>query len=931
VPRQTLQTPPHPAAPPAHNTPAPFTNLTAEDLLRLANRNLAAGNWADAANAFLCFLKDFEDRQETALLVRKFRPSLAISLMRLGRFAEARQQLEKAIAARPAYPEPLQRELLFQNGICAMQLNLFAEARKLFLSAMLPPVEYAPLGLPLPPRAQQIHLLVALCLFNEANPKEAAAHLSRVRHLLDPENQTRAAALQFRALIAGESFEQALQLFQSDATRLSDSRYLLTTQTLLLKLGDGLLERGLNRQALAALRQIQPFEKLLKIQDSALATRSAQAKLKEAQRQPERPGSVEANPAFADAHIELEAFRVLKNFDLSVRLRQVAAYQSLRRHQEAALVLEQALEGCSQSPLLDGAIISLAQCWGELERWEKVLSLASRFLRNTPQNTPQNAKQRSALTYFKGLAEQKIGLHAESLRTLDSLSQVRPQQEFELRAEFAAAFTQLLADHPTDAAARFHLYLNRHPKHATAEDASQWFCVALGFDKQHAACRAAADDYVLHFPEGEARPVVLLQKARSTSALKLQAQAEAELNYWLTAFPQHELKGEAALMLGDLLSARNATDAALVSFAKIPATHSRPFDEGFFKAAKLLQQTQQLPQLYAHLLRFSEQRPESPRLAGAVLWAAKVAESPESGVPTHTAHELPFDVLRRLGDNPVAEGVEGIFEPMAKQASTPELRTALLHRLTLAHKAASQSGKPCLTRRLLWAIGRVQLQTNPTAAQAALLDAAEKAPPDSTSPRLLADFADALAVANRPSEAKLLWLDLIKWHPAAAQKDRTFTFLAASAATEDKTAALRWITRFEKECGASALSGSILLTKAHIQEAAGDSKAARKTLEALLKERAIPAESKADALLLLADSLMRSRDPRTAIPYYQRVYVLYARWPERVAKAYLRSGEAFEALGNVPAARRTYQEMLASSLPRIAEAQTHLDSLEGLE
>ena len=525
-----------------------------------------------------------------------------------------------------------------------------------------------------------------------------------------------------------------------------------------------------------------------------------------------------------------------------------------------------------------------------------------------------------------------MGLYAESLRTLDSLSQVRPQQEFELRAEFAAAFTQLLADHPADAAARFRLYLNRHPKHATAEDASRWFCVALGFDKQHAACRAAADDYVLHFPEGEARPVVLLQKARSTSALKLQAPAEAELNSWLANFPQHELKGDAALMLGDLLSARNATDAALVSFAKIPSTQSRPFDEGFFKAAKLLQQTQQLPQLYAHLLRFPDQRPESPRLAEAVLWAAKVAGSAESGVPTHAAPELPFDVLRRLGDNPAAEGVEGIFEPMTKQASTPELRTALLHRLTLAHKEASQSGKTCLTRRLLWAIGRAQLQTNPTAAQAALLDAAEKAPPDSTSPRLLADFADALAVANRPSEAKLLWLDLIKWHPAAAQKDRAFTFLAASAAAaEDKTAALRWITRFEKECGVSALSGSILLTKAHIQEASGDPKAARKTLEALLKERAIPAESKADALLLLADSLMRSRDPHTAIPYYQRVYVLYARWPERVAKAYLRSGEAFEALGNVPAARRTYQEMLASSLPRIAEAQTRLDSLEGLE
>ena len=369
APKQTLQTPLHPLALPANNTPTPFTNLTAEDLLRLANRSLAAGNSADASNAFLCFLKDFEDRQETALLVRKFRPSLAISLMRLGRFAEAHQQLEKAIATRPAYPEPLQGELLFQNGICAMQLNLFAEARNIFLSAMPPLVERLQLGANLPPRAQQIHLLIASCLFHEATPKEAAAHLSRVRHLLDSENQTRAAALQFRALIAGESFEQALQLFQSDATRLTDSRYLLTTQTLLLKLGDGLLERGLNRQALAALRQIRPFEKLLQFQDSVLAARSAQVKSQETQRQPERLGSVEVTSADADAHVELEAFRVLKNFDLSVRLRQVAAYQALQRHQEAALVLEQALEGCSQSPLLDGAIISLAQCWGELERW----------------------------------------------------------------------------------------------------------------------------------------------------------------------------------------------------------------------------------------------------------------------------------------------------------------------------------------------------------------------------------------------------------------------------------------------------------------------------------------------------------------------------------------------------------------------------------
>jgi tetratricopeptide (TPR) repeat protein len=73
---------------------------------------------------------------------------------------------------------------------------------------------------------------------------------------------------------------------------------------------------------------------------------------------------------------------------------------------------------------------------------------------------------------------------------------------------------------------------------------------------------------------------------------------------------------------------------------------------------------------------------------------------------------------------------------------------------------------------------------------------------------------------------------------------------------------------------------------------------------------------------------MDAGQPRRAVAYYQRVYVLYAKWPERVAKAYLRSGEAFEALGDFPAARRTYQEMLTSTLPRLAEAQTRLEALD---
>jgi len=36
-------------------------------------------------------------------------------------------------------------------------------------------------------------------------------------------------------------------------------------------------------------------------------------------------------------------------------------------------------------------------------------------------------------------------------------------------------------------------------------------------------------------------------------------------------------------------------------------------------------------------------------------------------------------------------------------------------------------------------------------------------------------------------------------------------------------------------------------------------------------------------------------------------------------------------LGDRAAARRTYQEMQAATLPRLAEAEEHLSALEGLE
>jgi hypothetical protein len=78
---------------------------------------------------------------------------------------------------------------------------------------------------------------------------------------------------------------------------------------------------------------------------------------------------------------------------------------------------------------------------------------------------------------------------------------------------------------------------------------------------------------------------------------------------------------------------------------------------------------------------------------------------------------------------------------------------------------------------------------------------------------------------------------------------------------------------------------------------------------------------------------MAEENPKLAIPYYQRVYLMHGRWRPWVARAYARSGEAFEKIQDSTAARRTYSEFLSKSeledFPESKTAQSRLQALGG--
>jgi len=124
------------------------------------------------------------------------------------------------------------------------------------------------------------------------------------------------------------------------------------------------------------------------------------------------------------------------------------------------------------------------------------------------------------------------------------------------------------------------------------------------------------------------------------------------------------------------------------------------------------------------------------------------------------------------------------------------------------------------------------------------------------------------------------------------------------------------------------LAGTVALARSKLLAERGRTDEAATTLESMLGSRSVPRSEKARGLFDLGELRMKQGKPRLAVPYYQRIYVMYGRWPDLVAKAYLRSGEAFEKLEDTDAARKTYEELIArEDLATTPETQTARDRL----
>lgn len=752
--------------------------------------------------------------------------------------------------------------------------------------------------------------------------KEAVTYFTEHQPHMRDDLAWQAGVLRLFALVKGGALDEALnQTLAIDSNSPSSSR-LVTYHLLTLDLGNQLMEQEKYRPALAAFQRVWSKNRIAARQKGRLEKLESQISQLEKERATATGYEVERlRELAAQIRQELEQLEKIPHYDTALQLRMAQCYYRLDRPREAYLVLSRTVERLPQSDLLAQAAYLRMICLTQMERWEEAVHVAGEFEKRFAGHSDL-----PNVIYLKAESLMRLRDYVGAYQAFTAITQKFPKFAQAGRCDFLAGYCLLMQEKNREAAAHFEELLQRNAPGAFLEQARYWRAMAWHFEKDYERSRELFADYLKAHPKGAQAADATFRRAQALFNMKNFIEAYKELEAFLKTYPDSPPFDEACNLLGDAYLAMGEMDRGLATYRRVSGRDGRLYDYGIFRTGQALKAMEDFEGMRRHFEEFLKKRPNSPRLTEAlaqVAWVHRRLGQPDK------AREVYWSAIEAHGNDPEAHGVEDMLRALIRMHREPEEKKRLLARFSDWAEESAAGGKGTLAARLLWASAIMVEKEDAARAQSLRLRAAGQAEPRQHSALLLADLGDALRRESRRSEAESFYRTILSWYPRSMLKDRAYAGLGLLAMADGKEkAALDYFARFERETVGSPLLADILRARSELLLARGDLEGAARDLERILEIPSAKGRPWAEALCRIGEIRLRQNDPRRAIPYFQRVYVMYGRWSDLVARAYWQSGQAFEKLNMPEEARRTYQEFTSQDhlrqTPEFGEALKRL-------
>ncbi len=710
-----------------------------------------------------------------------------------------------------------------------------------------------------------------------------------------------------------------------------------------LSLGDALMKAGDHAGALAAYRTLTTRAPLLADQQRRnLALQRHLARFTEMK----RPSATDAdtirriNARLEQAKASLGQLQKLPAYDATLRYRLAFTFQERGGAWEAALLYEDLIANHPESPELENAYFGLVRAYSDAGRFEKTRAAADRFLKAFP-----DSKFGAQALYLAALAaaqrndfEAQLGfltLAAERFPDSDLAEPMRLMRANALFTRTRFAEAKVITD----------AYARDFPKGKFIEEARYLSAMADLAEGRATEAETRIQAYLKDFPEGRFVPDARYRLAAAAYSKQDYTLGVALAEKWLAGFPEeHPQRGEIYSLLADAQAGLARLPEAIANYQRALNLPLSDEQLGYVldELTKLHQARKDYDAAVAMWEQFAAEKPDHPFVINAAYWISRIRTREGKA---DEALELVARITRRYVTDPARGDVERLLVETAATLARPARvkrgdpkpepipDADLFARVdSLLLDDATRDNPTAQARALFTKAEIASLRKNDALKNELLGEIASKYAPDQLPPGILGKVGDTLLALGQPELAKTFFAQIVAAHPKSVFADFGYVGLGDIALLAgDGVDALTHYNAAIDLAGARFKLKEATLGRARASLLLGRPDAAQELFEQVAGNRAWRGEATAESLYQLGEIAMQRGTPDAiakAQAHYQRVYLSYKRFDLWVARAYLRSADAFDALGQKQEAIDTLNRLLSfenlRALPEAEQARERL-------
>lgn len=687
-----------------------------------------------------------------------------------------------------------------------------------------------------------------------------------------------------------------------------------------LSLGDALMKSGDNAGALAAFRNVSTRDALIADQKKRnVALERALTRFKGMQ----RPSASDAdtirrlNARLEQAKASLAEVEKLTGYDATLRYRLAYTFQERGGSWEAALLFEDLIANYPDSTEQENAYFGLVRAYADAARFDKVGQTVDRFVRAFP-----NSKFGSQALYLAAVAAGQRKDTASQLNFLSLATEKYPGSDLEESLQLMKANTFFSLNRYAEAKTAVVAYAKSFPKGKFIEEAKYLAAMADLVEGRASEAEAQIQTYLKDYPEGSFVPDARYRLAAAAYAKQNYALCAELCAKWLKDYPPEQAqRGEIYSLHADALAGLNRPEEAILAYNE--ALNLTLSDEqlGYVldELTRLYQARKEFDAAVAMWSQFAAENPDHPFVINAAYWISRIRT--REGKPDE-ALEMVSQITRRYVNDPSRGDVERLLVEIASTiARPPRVRkgepkpepvpdSVLFARAQQLILDERTRNNPTAQARTLFVQSEIASLRKDEAKKNELLGKiASQYTPEQLPPGILGKVGDALMILKQYELAKKFYQEIITTHPRSIFADYGYVGLGEIALLDgDGNDALGRFNAAIDVAGARFKLKEATLGRARAQLLNGRLEAAKALFEEVAANRNWRGEATAEALYNLGEIALRRNTPEDlakAQAHYQRVYLSYKRFGPWVAKAYLRSAETFDKLGQVQEALTT--------------------------